>query len=164
MAAINPLDRSMPAVVTYSPTDDAYINFAEMTETATRHADLRFGMSDKPSTAWAYFPSTSASGGDAWFNNSSGIYDTPRQGNYAAATFIHEIGHALGLEHAHEAFIMPLDRDSMEYTIMSYRSYVGASATTGYMNETWGYAQTLMMYDVAALQHMYGANFATNRG
>lgn len=31
-------------------------------------------------------------------------------------------------------------------------------------NETWGYAQTPMMYDIAALQQMYGADFATNGG
>src|SRR3712207_2259586 len=52
----------------------------------------------------------------------------------------------------------------MEYTVMSYRSYVGASTTSGYTNETGGYAQSLMMYDIAALQHMYGANFATQSG
>ncbi len=162
--ALNPAQQAMTRAALRMYASVANLSFAEMTETATRHADLRFGMSDKPSTAWAYFPSTSASGGDAWFNNSSHSYDNPRQGNYAAATFIHEIGHALGLEHAHEAFVMPLDRDSMEYTIMSYRSYVGASTTAGYLNETWGYAQTPMMYDMAALQRMYGANFATNSG
>jgi serralysin len=142
----------------------ANLNFTEVAETSIQHADLRFGMSNKPSTAWAYFPSTNASGGDAWFNNSSTNYDYPRLGNYAAATFIHEIGHALGLEHAHEAYVMPQDRDSMEHTIMSYRSYVGASTDTGYTNETWGYAQSLMMYDVAAIQYMYGANFSTYSG
>jgi serralysin len=47
---------------------------------------------------------------------------------------------------------------------VSYRSYVGGSTTAGYTNETWGYAQSLMMYDIAAVQHMYGANFATNGG
>ncbi len=57
---------------------------------------------------------------------------------------------------------MLADRDSMEYTVMSYRSYVGASTTTCYTNETWGYAQSLMMYDIAALQHMYGADFTTH--
>ena len=30
-------------------------------------------------------------------------------------------------------------------------------------NETWGYAQTFMMYDIAALQHMYGADFDDQR-
>jgi serralysin len=59
---------------------------------------------------------------------------------------------------------MPLSRDSQEYTVMSYRSYSGASTSTGYMNETWGYAQSLMMYDIAALQHIYGANYQTNSG
>ncbi|MFC1455918.1 M10 family metallopeptidase C-terminal domain-containing protein [Microvirga arabica] len=83
------------------------------------------------------------------------------KGDYAFLTFIHEIGHALGLEHPHEAG-MPDDRDSMEYTVMSYRSYIGASTTGGYPNETWGYAQSLMMLDIAALQHLYGANYATN--
>jgi serralysin len=59
---------------------------------------------------------------------------------------------------------MPQDRDTLEYTVMSYRSYAGGSTTAGYTNETWGYAQSLMMYDIAAVQHMYGANYATNGG
>jgi serralysin len=143
-------------------TSVANLSFNEITETSTQHADLRFALSDKPGTAWAYFPSTSAAGGDAWFNKSSGSYTTPLKGNYAHLTFMHEIGHALGLEHAHEANVMPQDRDSIEYTVMSYRSYVGASTTSGYINETWGYAQSLMMFDIAALQHMYGANYSTN--
>jgi serralysin len=141
----------------------ATLTFTEIAETTTQHADLRFAMSDKVGTAWAYFPSTNASGGDAWFNNSTGYNANPLKGNYANFTFVHEIGHALGLEHAHEHFVMPQDRDSMEYTVMSYRAYAGASMT-GYVNETWGYAQSLMMYDIAALQHMYGANYATNSG
>ncbi len=142
----------------------ANLSFTEIGETSTQHADLRFAMSDKPATAWAYFPSTDAEGGDAWFNRSSGDYAKPLKGNYAFATFLHEIGHALGLEHAHEAYKMPENRDSMEFTVMSYRSYVGASLTGGYTNETGGYAQSLMMYDIAALQHMYGADFTTNGG
>ncbi|WP_114947049.1 M10 family metallopeptidase [Microvirga calopogonii] len=139
----------------------ANLSFAEVGETSTQHADLRFALSDKPGTAWAYFPSTSAEGGDAWFNKSGGSYAQPVKGNYAYMTFVHEIGHALGLEHPHESG-MPADRDSVEYTVMSYRSYTGASTTSGYVNETWGYAQSPMMYDIAALQHMYGANYATN--
>jgi serralysin len=47
---------------------------------------------------------------------------------------------------------------------MSYRSHVGESATSGYVNETWSFAQSLMMYDIAAIQHLYGANFSTNSG
>src|SRR6186713_2619000 len=47
---------------------------------------------------------------------------------------------------------------------MSYRSYVGAPTNQGYTNETWGYPQTLMMYDIAAIQQMYGANFNYNGG
>jgi Ca2+-binding RTX toxin-like protein len=140
------------------------LTFTEITETATRHAELRFAMSDAPSTAWAYFPSTAAEGGDAWFNKSSGYYSNPVKGGYAYSTLLHEIGHTLGLEHTHEANIMPLDRDSKEYSVMSYRSYIGASTSGGYTNEKWGYPQSLMMYDIAAIQHMYGADYTTNGG
>ncbi|NBJ11834.1 matrixin family metalloprotease, partial [Microvirga arsenatis] len=112
----------------------ANLTFAEIAETSTTHADLRFAQSDAPGTAWAYFPSTAAEGGDSWFNKTSGWYSAPSKGNYAYLTFLHEIGHALGLEHPHESG-MPLDRDSLEYTVMSYRSYTGASTTGGYVNE-----------------------------
>ncbi|WP_163271099.1 M10 family metallopeptidase [Chelativorans alearense] len=138
--------------------------FTEIAETVTQHGDLRLAMSDKPSTAWAYFPTTLAEGGDMWFNKSRGYYDNSQKGNYAFTTFLHEAGHAVGLEHAHEDNVMPVERDSMEYTVMSYRSYVGASTTGGYTNEQWGYAQSLMMYDIAALQHLYGADYSTNSG
>ncbi|MCT7378219.1 M10 family metallopeptidase C-terminal domain-containing protein [Chelativorans salis] len=140
------------------------VTLTEITETSTQHGDLRLAMSDAPGTAWAYYPTTLAEGGDMWFNKSRGYYDNPQKGNYAFTTFLHEAGHALGLEHAHEDNVMPVERDSMEYTVMSYRSYVGASTTSGYTNEQWGYAQSLMMYDIAALQHMYGADYSSNAG
>jgi serralysin len=141
------------------------LTFTEVTETSTTHADLRYAESDSPGTAWAYYPSTSALGGDAWFNNSKNYYDNPIQGNYAYLTMMHETGHALGLKHAHEAkgsfAAMPADHDSLEYTVMSYHSYVGSSLS-GYTNATYSYPQTLMMYDIAALQKMYGADYNTN--
>jgi Ca2+-binding RTX toxin-like protein len=142
----------------------ANLRFAGLTETATQHADLRLAMSDKPSSGWAYLPNTAAEGGDVWFNGTVGLYTSPVKGNYASFAFMHEIGHSLGLDHPHEGKVMPEDWDSMEFTVMSYRSYVGASTTAGLTSETWGYAQSPMLYDIAALQHLYGANYTTNNG
>lgn len=146
----------------------ANVTFTEVPETASQHGELRYAESDSPGTAWAYYPTTSAAGGDAWFNNSKHYYDNPTKGNYAYLTMLHETGHAMGLKHPQDvkgAFgTMPLDHDSLEYTVMSYRSYVGASTTTGYTNGSTSYPQTLMMYDIAALQQMYGANYTTNSG
>jgi serralysin len=146
----------------------ANLSFTELTESSTVHAELRYAESDSTNTAWAYYPSTSTVGGDAWFNNSKNYYDTPARGNYAWLTMIHETGHALGLKHPHEARgafgALPTDHDSLEYSVMSYRSYVGASTTTGYTNGSGSYPQTLMMQDIAAIQKLYGANYATNAG
>jgi VCBS repeat-containing protein len=146
----------------------ANVTFTEVTESATVHGDLRYAMSDLPSTAWAYYPTTNAAGGDAWFNNSTTWYDNPVSGNYAWTSFIHETGHAMGLKHPHEVSgsfaAEPTDHDSLEYSVMSYRSYIGASTTTGYTNGSTSYPQTLMMLDIAALQQMYGANYTTNAG
>jgi hypothetical protein len=58
---------------------------------------------------------------------------------------------------------MPHDHDSVEYSVMSYRSYVGASKSA-YTNGTWSFPQTLMMYDIAAIQALYGANYNSNGG
>jgi serralysin len=162
--ALSAVQKAVVRTVLSTYSSVANLQFTEVAETSTQHADLRLALSDSPSTAWAYYPTTLPEGGDAWFNKSGGAYSQPKKGNYAYVTFLHEIGHALGLDHAHESPAMPQDRDSMEYTVMSYRSYVGASPTGGYTNETGGYAQSLMMYDVAAVQHMYGANYASNSG
>lgn len=146
----------------------ANVSFTEIAETSTKHADLRYAESDAPGTAWAYYPTTNAAGGDTWFNNSKNWYDNPDVGNYAGLTVIHETGHAMGLKHAHESSgqfgAMPSQYDSLEYTVMSYRSYVGQSTSGGYTNGSTSYPQTLMMMDIAALQTLYGANYGTNSG
>jgi serralysin len=160
-AALNSAQRDAARAAFANYSSVANVTFTELTGVNAANATLRLGMTDVTDTAWAYFPHTVAEGGDAWFNKTD--YNSPFKGNYAYATFLHEIGHSLGLEHPHENG-MPIERDSMEYTVMSYRSYVGASTTTGYTNEQWGFAQSLMMQDIAAVQHMYGANFNTNNG
>ena len=41
------------------------------------------------------------------------------------------LGHALGLKHGHETEVygaLPFGTDSMEYSVMTYRSYVGSDA------------------------------------
>jgi serralysin len=76
------------------------------------------------------------------------------------------VGHILGLKHGHENSVfgaMAAQHDSMEHSVMTYRSYIGSDVSFLH-NETYGFAQTFMMYDIAALQHMYGANFATYSG
>jgi hypothetical protein len=142
------------------------LNFTEVIESTTVHGDLRYAESDSTGTAWAYYPSTSALGGDAWFNNSKNYYDNPIAGNYGYLTMMHETGHALGLKHPHDVRgsfnALPLEVDSLEFTVMSYRSYVGASTTSGYTNGSGSYPQSFMMLDIAALQKMYGADYTTN--
>lgn len=164
-AALSTQQQTTARAVFASYAAVANVTFSEITETSSQHADLRYALTDETSTAHAYMPHAAAEGGDVWFRNSGGYYANPVRGNYAYATFLHETGHSLGLDHAHDGIAaMPVDRDSMEYTVMSYRSYEGASVTGGYTNETWGYAQSLMMYDIAGIQYLYGANFNTNSG
>jgi serralysin len=166
--ALNTVQMAAARAVLANYAAVANLTFQEITETSTQHADIRLAESDKPGTAWAYYPSTAAEGGDAWFNNTTGYYDNPLPGTYAYAAFLHELGHSFGLKHPHEVDgsfgAMPLDRDSLEYSVMSYRSYIGQSTSGGYTNQYGSYPQSLMMYDIAALQKMYGADFTTNSG
>jgi serralysin len=137
---------------------------------ADRDATIRIAMYDvltrdgSPGTAFGMYPGSGVQAGDIWFNR--GDYNTPQLGNFAYVSYLHEIGHALGLKHGHEQggiknVALNFDRDSSEFSVMTYRSYIGHDATSS-TNEEWGNPQSLMMYDIRALQQMYGANFGYN--
>lgn len=130
------------------------------------HANIRAAQSALPPTSWAYLPGGDEQAGDVWL----GVYGNvalPRAGNAAWQTVMHEMGHALGLKHGHESLgtfpALPSQSDSLEQSIMTYRSYEGGP-TSGYTYARWAAPQTFMIADIAALQHLYGANFTTNAG
>ena len=139
------------------------LKFNQVTETGSTEATLRYAFSDSPSAAWAYYPSTGSWGGDSWYNKSNGYFSNSKMGGWAYSTYLHETGHALGLSHGHEGESgfpkMPANIDSTEFSVMTYHDFVGQNLNTDYGPETWGSPQSLMMYDIAAIQHMYGANY-----
>lgn len=86
-------------------------------------------------------------------------------GSNGFMTMMHEIGHSLGLKHpgnydssgggANGPFL-PTSEDSLNTSIMSYNK--GSLATS--QNSP----ATPMIYDIAAAQHLYGANTSYNSG
>jgi serralysin len=130
------------------------------------YIDTALGTPPDATTAAAY------GWGDNFFNHTD--YTKPVPGSYDYDAMIHELGHALGLKHGHARQLspdgsftfpkLPAAVDSMEFSMMTYRSTIGGQLSGAFTNETWGYAQSFMMLDIAALQHLYGADYSTNSG
>lgn len=146
-----------------------YSDVAALTfqETAGGAAELRYGRTqDVDGTspfAWAYYPNRDPIGGDVWFAASwSAAAET---GSFDFLALLHETGHALGLKHPFERAYpfpaLPSELDGNDFTVMSYQCYPDA----GFNVTAYGdYARTPMALDVAAVQAMYGANYATRSG
>ncbi|WP_422369759.1 M10 family metallopeptidase C-terminal domain-containing protein [Hoeflea sp.] len=121
-----------------------------------------------------YYRFPSYSYGDNWFSN--GNYTEPLLGSFQyAAGLLHEMGHAIGLSHGHITQVvsgtngqlsspeLPANENSQEFSVMTYSQFVGQTLGNGAIGSA-DYPWTYMLNDVAAIQHMYGANFNANAG
>jgi serralysin len=125
------------------------------------------------SAGFAYLPgntSVAAYSGDVWINGSLGYNVSPTANNYGGSVLVHEVGHAIGLDHPSNYDVLDggtftyvanaeYYEDSRQYTVMSY---FNESNTGGYYGGR--YASTPQLDDISAAQQEYGANLTTRIG
>ena len=183
-AQVNSAERSAIQLALQEWSDVARITFTGANTSGTSDvAAILFAnySSTAPtkSAGHAYLPATkdtsaASTDGDVWFNLTSSPYTNLALGSDDFSTVIHEIGHAIGLDHpgnydagdskvatyaANAAFV----QDSMQFTVMSYFEASNTGANHTYNGVTIQ-ASTPLMYDIAAAQLIYGANTTTRTG
>ncbi len=150
-------------------SDVADITFSEVADTSSVVGELRFAESgkidDAQASGWSYEPQSGTQAGDVWLSPT--VFSASKSlapGGWNFLTLTHEIGHTLGLKHPFEAgtastAVLPTAEDSHDYTVMSYSAYPGSVSVSASI-----YATTPMLYDIAAVQYLYGANESYNAG
>ena len=161
--------RSMMTLAMVTWDDLISPNFVQGTA-GTTHIEFGYTTSNI-GFAHAYYPEI----GSAWFNSTESDLITPLIGGYGFDTFIHELGHALGLNHMGDYngngnWAPSSYQDSVVLSVMSYfgpryaapyySSEVMQADWTGSDGRTYS-AQTPMLNDVMAIQAIYGASTST---
>ena len=115
-----------------------------------------------------------------WLNNGWSSHNTDASmgfGGWGFTTYLHEIGHTLGLSHPGTydagnggsityANNAEYAQDSLRYTVMSYFDASDAEPSIDHYGASgiWKYAQTPLLHDIAAMQAAYGADTTTRTG
>jgi len=154
-----------------------------LVENTSASADITFAYSSTTSGGGTYAsswlsgssPNYSLTRGRIWLNSSWSTHDQDSDmvyGGYGYITYIHEVGHTLGLSHPGTyngtATWSQAEywQDTRQYTVMSYfdADENGSGVDHYGQDGKWKYASTPMLHDVAAIQAKYGADMTTRTG
>lgn len=165
-----------------------------MQDTATNVGDLRFAFTAEEninditglsSWGWSQYPGSEPAAGDVWISTSTDEMAALSLNDWSSGsinyrTLVHEIGHTLGLKHPFEPYpymaspTLPVHLDNYNYTVMSYTEspnsklieIVGDPGNYSWRSYPPYYVSydAPMLYDIAAIQYLYGANYSFNSG
>lgn len=140
----------------------ANLTFSETADAGSSAGTLRFGWTAaQPSglQADAYVPGALQKSGDVWLN-AQASWDGFFAGSYGYSTLLHETGHALGLKDSSVGTnTLPAAQDSYANTLMSYNAFAGSPGSWVAFEPS-----TPMLYDILAIQAVYGANTSYHTG